>query len=699
MSACTSCPPAAAGVPVATDAERPGVGEVIGRDPAGTQWRVRRYAEDWAASALHDVVFSATRGVLELRAHLPDRLRVDADGRPLQARLATETLVTPSGDAYRSKPSTGQVLRRAKGDSAFLPLEGFGGLGSALGQSRQPAGLGWHPQGHLLLADSGNHRVQVLRPSDGSVVLALGRRDAWGAPLEAREGGGMTEPVDVAVDPCSCAVFVADRRGGQVHVFDGRYRYQRSFEPRPEGAPDFSPAPIALAVLDDGSVAVADPGWPRVLIFDASGTLQDERGLHEVMHPRFEGLRLASAFAREGEVLIGPIDSGLYDVAWHELRLELSCPAGTQVLLQSWATNDASAGVADAAWAPAEAVPILQGETRPSRLIQADWGAWETWRAGDQLDPPPKGTDRGRYLFVRMRLLGRLARPSDSRALATPSVSAVYARFPRPSLLKHLPGRWSRRDDVRDPAGALFVERYLAMFERVLTDMEVQIEDLPRLMNPRTAPGPWLDWIASWLNLAFDPSWELDRRRALLREAVSLYRMRGTPKGLARYVEIYTGLPPSIVEGFSTRPMGQALTLNEGSLGTLPLGPQEAVDPDRGAHTFEIFATLARPEDLEVSRAVVRSIVESQKPAHADYTLHMVLPDARVGCQSTVGVDLILGHGVASPAPICADPSQGATQPVLGSSVQLGQIAPSSSPSSPTLDQAGVVVDDSFLLT
>ncbi|MFT5587461.1 MAG: hypothetical protein ACI9VR_005071, partial [Cognaticolwellia sp.] len=48
-------------------AERPGVGEIVGTDPAGTHWRVVRYAEDWAKSTLHDLVFSPSRGVLELQ--------------------------------------------------------------------------------------------------------------------------------------------------------------------------------------------------------------------------------------------------------------------------------------------------------------------------------------------------------------------------------------------------------------------------------------------------------------------------------------------------------------------------------------------------------------------------------------------------------------------------------------------------------
>lgn len=698
MSACSCQPEAGPSIKEPVDTDRPGVGEVVGTDPAGTQWRVVRYAEDWAKATLHDAVYSPSRSVVELASILPATMSPDEDGRP--RRLPLETLTVPSGDQYRSKPSTGQILRRVSAEQDFSPLSGFGGLGTPLGQCRQPAGLGWHPtHGHLLLADSGNHRVQVIRPQDGSVVLALGKRDVWGAPMAAEKGGGMQEPVDVAVDPCSCTIFVADR-AGLIHVFDGRYRYLRSFSPIPELAPAFDPAPVAIAVLEDGSVAVADPAWPRLLIFDAFGVRLTELGLHELDHPRFAGLRLASSFAAEGEVLIGPIDSGIHDVAWHELRLEAELPAGTQVQLQSWASNSASSTAAEAQWAPREPVAVVHGETGrfATRLVQSDWESWKTWRGGDLLDPPPAGTDRGRYLFVRLRILGQLRRPSDTVSLATPSISGLYARFPRPTLLAHLPGRWSRRDELQDPAGALFVERYLAMFERVLTDMEVKLEDLPRLLNPRTAPGPWLDWIATWLNLAFDPSWDVERRRALVREAISLYKMRGTPKGLARYIEIYTGLPPSIVEGFATRSTGEALTLNEGTLGTLPLGPEEDVDPDAGAHRFEIYANLGQPEDLELTRAVVRRIVESEKPAHTDYTLHMVLPDARVGCQSTVGIDLVLGHSLPLVTPICAEPGGGANQPALGT-LRLDPTGPSTSSSTPTLDQAGVVVDDTFLLT
>ena len=65
-----------------------------------------------------------------------------------------------------------------------------------------------------------------------------------------------------------------------------------------------------------------------------------------------------------------------------------------------------------------------------------------------------------------------------------------------------------------------------------------------------------IDWLACLVDLVFDPSWPLERRRALVAEAMALYRTRGTVRGLERYIEIYTGMRPVILEGFLTRSAG-----------------------------------------------------------------------------------------------------------------------------------------------
>ncbi len=46
--------------------------------------------------------------------------------------------------------------------------------GSGAGQFNQLSGVAFDSAGHIIVADTGNHRVQVLRYSDGSHVRTIG---------------------------------------------------------------------------------------------------------------------------------------------------------------------------------------------------------------------------------------------------------------------------------------------------------------------------------------------------------------------------------------------------------------------------------------------------------------------------------------------------------------------------------------------
>jgi len=680
---------------------------VVGRDPAGTTWLVVRYAEDWDPAGwtharLADVVFDPGRGVLELATLPPAALR----GGAATGLLPAVEIASPDGTRYRSAPSRDLVLYRPPTAADWTPLPCLGGRGQATGRLRRPQGLAWDPRGYLLVADAGNHRVLVVRPGDGSVLTVLGFQDQWGQYCAGIDGGAMTEPVDVAVDPCTCRVTVADRGGGRVHSFDSGFAWCCSFIPTPsQGWPiGREPCPIAIAVADDGSLLIADARWPRLLHADADGRPMADVPLQSTDHPRFVGLRLAESFAPEGTAVLGPLDSGLHGVRWHDVCAEVEVPAGAALSVQTWASDDPTAEPPPAVWAPAKPVPIdgrdpTSEDIEVSRLVQSDWSRWQTWVAGDRLDPAPSPTDRGRYLWLCLRLSGLRRNPGEERAINTPSLAGLRLRYPRPSWLDYLPGHWSRHDDTLDSSGALFIERFLALFEGVLTDLERRYEDMPRLLDYRSAPEPWLSWLASWLDLAFDPSWPIAKRRQLVGEAVSLYRKRGTPSGLARLVEIYTGWQPEILESFRLRPPTDVYALGGGeTLGCTPLAmtrPVPGADPNAGAHHFTLYVYLDGGDDPALAEAVVRRIVETERPAHTSYDLRIVLPQARVGLQSQVGLDLVLGHGID------ADATLGGGEPPL----RLGAGPPLSTPGadrscrSPRIDAVGVSLDNALRLT
>jgi hypothetical protein len=103
------------------------------------------------------------------------------------------------------------------------------------------------------------------------------------------------------------------------------------------------------------------------------------------------------------------------------------------------------------------------------------------------------------------------------------------------------------------------------------------------------------------------------QRRRLIKEAVELWRWRGTKRGLSRYIEIYTGVKPDIhdvpVRGMRLGPntkMGHADT----KLGDVP------------AHTFVV--SIAVPDPTKINEQIVHDIIAWEKPAHTAYSLRIL---------------------------------------------------------------------------
>ncbi len=93
-----------------------------------------------------------------------------------------------------------------------------------------------------------------------------------------------------------------------------------------------------------------------------------------------------------------------------------------------------------------------------------------------------------------------------------------------------------------------FLGRFLLPFQDVLDAFGDLLSGIDHLWSPALADPEFLPWLASWVALVLDEEWDETKRRRLVREAVQLYRWRGTVKGLKRYLEIYTGLVPEIRE-------------------------------------------------------------------------------------------------------------------------------------------------------
>jgi phage tail-like protein len=172
--------------------------------------------------------------------------------------------------------------------------------------------------------------------------------------------------------------------------------------------------------------------------------------------------------------------------------------------------------------------------------------------------------------------------------------------------LKYLPAIYSEQDEL--------MGRFLMLFESFWGPIEQQIDFMPYFLDPKTAPLDLLPWLATWVDLTLNPQWPEEKRRRLLQQAVWLFRKRGTRIGLHDYLAIYAGQSPQIVEHRA----------NDFRLGIgARLGPSIALGKLNQPHTFSVTLRLP-PVDAHSEaerRRTIEAIIESEKPAHTQYTL------------------------------------------------------------------------------
>jgi phage tail-like protein len=187
---------------------------------------------------------------------------------------------------------------------------------------------------------------------------------------------------------------------------------------------------------------------------------------------------------------------------------------------------------------------------------------------------------------------------------------------PRSKLLDQLPAIFGEEIEKmrEDSEGeSPFFERFLLGFEDAMRPLQRTLDRLDTLFGPYSTPSEFLLWLGAWLCVPVDENWTEMQRRSLIREAVQLYRWRGTKKGLSRYLQIYTGVVPEIndqpVQGMRLGPdtkLGAATTM----LGDVP------------AHTFVV--TIAAPDPTVLNEQVIHDIITYEKPAHTAYALRIV---------------------------------------------------------------------------
>lgn len=354
-------------------------------------------------------------------------------------------------------------------------------------------------------------------------------------------------------------------------------------------------------------------------------------------------------------------DSGLARCRWDVVRVDAGLPSGTQVAFLAYA-SDADPGI--------DAVEALDDtEFSPCGAVAGPFDGW----TDTLLTTPP-----GRFLWLRVDLAGTPGAAAELRALRID--------FPRNTTLRMMPAVWSTDGGGRD-----LNERFLALFDAVRGSVLREIRALASVIDPRTTDAAsardFLDWLGGWFDLEIFRAWPEANRRAVVAHAGELFRLRGTARGIMRFVKLALGRDVVVLEGWHDRHWWFA---SRGRLGCSVLFgpdvvPRATLAGDEPLGTRQIASNPSPQRDPFASRAntmtvlvpqrdglddaaltMLRAVVESQRPAHVAVRIATVKPELRLGVAARLGLDA--AFGALRPPAILA----GALPPRLGVNATLG---------------------------
>lgn len=411
----------------------------------------------------------------------------------------------------------------------------------------EPVETPWRLAGEdpVALACSPEGRLAVLAwTASAPVVRLLGTKDELGPAAKLT---AVKKPFSLTwISEQRFAVLVAGAVEAIVHAFhDGDIAPTGELFPLRDhdGGPLMHGVslPVQYCCRQDSGTAGEPFVWTRPLV--------------SITQPTFG--RPASA------TLVDAFDSGALKTAWHRLYVEAEIPPGTSFTIAAAVSEDGNAPAPDAAVAWHQhhfgaAAPHSPGEPcaawlpQPSE-IPGQRGFLEGPSVRDRkglftvlLQRPnrPVRTLRGRFLHLRITLRGHLH--------ATPALYAVRAYAPRFSYQdKYLPAvyRETLFGPEADAVQALgmpatpadFLGRFLGNFEGVLTQIEDNVASAWRLTDARSTPAEAIEWLGSWIGVAFESWYPVGRRREHVQRAAELFQKRGTLRGLELALDIATG--------------------------------------------------------------------------------------------------------------------------------------------------------------
>jgi phage tail-like protein len=213
----------------------------------------------------------------------------------------------------------------------------------------------------------------------------------------------------------------------------------------------------------------------------------------------------------------------------------------------------------------------------------------------------------------------------------------------RRGYLEHLPAIYRRSDAV----GRNLVRDLCFVFEHMFDSIDKNLVDGWRFYDPHVAPMEFLDWLSGWTAFTLDLDWPEAQKRALVKRAVDLYRIRGTKRGLTLFLKLFTGHEPEILE--NEWPFKGFRVEGEGAESGARVGLDSVVLPPMDvAHCFVVKMPI-RFDDVTPEMVIrIHQVIQLEKPAHTHYYLQFAEEKGEVELREFFAIGLRSGIGIGA---------------------------------------------------
>lgn len=267
-----------------------------------------------------------------------------------------------------------------------------------------------------------------------------------------------------------------------------------------------------------------------------------ESGVRRNVNFKKDSLVSETENGENGVYISCAFDSMENSTKWHRLRLNMEFPPGSICKIRIYASDTQDIIIA---------VPGIKGKSMVNlneyivdekidinRKIDTfeDIGAITYENADDIILRNLKG----RYLWICLEFINH----EQERI----KIDSMKIEFPQISFVDYLPEIYRVDEDPNS-----FTERFVSIFQSIYVDLEDKIDYLPVMFDVERTNKDFLKWIGEWLSVKNTSVWEEKKLRNLIKQAVKIYKIKGTKRAVAKIVQEYAGVEPIIVEQFDVK--------------------------------------------------------------------------------------------------------------------------------------------------